>query len=79
MKVKICIGSACHLKGAREVVLKLQELVAANHLENKVDLNGAFCCGNCVGGVCVSIEERMFSLRPEDTESFFEQEILGGL
>ena len=27
MKVTICIGSACHLKGSRQVVEKLQELV----------------------------------------------------
>ena len=79
MKVMICIGSACHLKGAREVVQKLQELVAVHHLENKVDLNGSFCSGHCVNGVCVSVEERIYSLTPEDTEAFFETEILGGL
>ena len=28
MKVAICIGSACHLKGSRDVIKKLQELVA---------------------------------------------------
>ena len=27
MKVTICIGSACHLKGSREIISKLQKLV----------------------------------------------------
>ena len=26
MRVSICIGSACHLKGSREVIQKLQKL-----------------------------------------------------
>ncbi len=42
MRVSICIGSACHLKGSREVIQKLQKLVAENGLEDKVDLNGDF-------------------------------------
>ena len=79
MKVMICIGSACHLKGAREIVQKMQELVAVNHLEQKVDLNGSFCSGNCVNGVCVTIEGQIYSLKPEDTETFFAERILGGL
>lgn len=33
MKVIICIGSSCHLKGSRQVVEKLQALVKENHLE----------------------------------------------
>ena len=39
MKVIICIGSSCHLKGSRQVVEKLQALVKENHLEDKVALS----------------------------------------
>lgn len=79
MRVTICIGSACHLKGSREIIEKLQNLVASHHLDGKVDLNGSFCSGNCVNGVCVTVGEELFSLKPEDTESFFAKEILGRL
>ena len=79
MKVTICIGSACHLKGSREIIKELQELVAANHLGDKVDLNGSFCSGNCVNGVCVTVDGVLYSLKPEDTKTFFETEILGRL
>ena len=36
MKVTVCIGSSCHIKGSRQVVERLQELIAANHLGDKV-------------------------------------------
>ena len=55
MKVIICIGSSCHLKGSRQVVEKLQALVKENHLEDKVELGGTFCMGDCVNGVNVTV------------------------
>ncbi len=79
MKVTICIGSACHLKGSREIIKEMQELVAKNGLGDKVDLNGAFCSGNCVNGVCVTVDGELFSLKPETTKEFFEKEIMGRL
>ncbi|MDO5350480.1 MAG: NAD(P)H-dependent oxidoreductase subunit E [Lachnospiraceae bacterium] len=79
MKVTICIGSACHLKGSREIIQKLQELVKVNGVGDKVDLNGAFCSGNCVNGVCVTVDGTLFSVSPETTEDFFKKEIMGRL
>ena len=48
MRVTICIGSACHLKGSREIIQQLQQLVKEHGVSDKVDLNGAFCTGNPV-------------------------------
>ena len=80
MRVTICIGSACHLKGSREVISKMQALVAQNGLGRNVDLNRAFCSGNCVKeGVCVTVDGELYSVKPEETEAFFEKEILGRL
>lgn len=79
MKITICIGSACHLKGSREVIQRMQEMVRQKGLEGTVDLNGAFCSGNCVNGVCVTVDDEIFSLKPEETEAFFEKEIVGRL
>lgn len=79
MRVSICIGSACHLKGSREIIQQMQNLVRINGVSDQVDLNGAFCSGNCVNGVCVTVDEKLYSLKPENTEEFFKQEILGRL
>ena len=76
MKVVVCIGSSCHLKGSRIVVEKLQELVAQHNLSHKVDLGGTFCMGNCQKGVCVTLDETQYSLTPETTEAFFNSHIL---
>ena len=46
MKVTVCIGSSCHLKGSRQIVEQLQNLIAENNLGDKVELGGTFCMGN---------------------------------
>ena len=53
--------------------------MAKNGLGDKVDLNGAFCSGNCVNGVCVTVDGVLHSLQPENTDAFFEKEIMGRL
>ncbi|MGN0242598.1 MAG: (2Fe-2S) ferredoxin domain-containing protein [Lachnospiraceae bacterium] len=76
MVITICIGSSCHLKGSRTVVEKLTELIKKEGVSDKVELNGSFCMGQCVQGVCVKIDEELFSLTPDDTERFFREEVL---
>lgn len=75
MKVTVCIGSSCHIKGSRHVVEQLQYLIAQNGLGDKVELAGTFCMGNCQEGVCVSIGDKTYSVTPETVEEFFETEI----
>ena len=75
MKVTICIGSSCHIKGSRLVVEKLQDLIAANDLGEKIELGGTFCMGNCQKGVSVSVDDAYFSVTPENVVEFFEKEI----
>ena len=76
MKVTVCIGSSCHLKGSRQVVEQLQHLVAENGLKDKVNLGGTFCMGKCQQGVCVTVEDQFFSVTPETVKDFFQKEIL---
>lgn len=76
MTVSICIGSSCHLKGSREIIQKLQALIKERHLEDKVELSGSFCTGNCTKGVCVTIDKELYTVTPETAETFFQQEIL---
>ncbi len=76
MKITVCIGSSCHLKGSRQVVEKLQNLISKNSLKDNVELGGVFCLNNCQIGVCVNLEEQYFSLTPENTEKFFHEHVL---
>jgi len=76
MKITICIGSSCHLKGSRQIVEQLQRFVAERKLESQIELAGQFCMGNCQQGVCVTVDGEAFSLTPETTAAFFENTIL---
>ena len=64
MKVTVCIGSSCHIKGSRRVVEQLQLLVAENDLSDKVELGGTFCMGQCQKGVCVTVDDTFYSVSP---------------
>lgn len=75
MKVTICIGSSCHVKGSRQVVEQLQQLIDENNLADKVDLGGTFCMGKCQQGVCVTVDGEFFSVSPDTTVEFFENNI----
>ena len=76
MKITVCIGSSCHIKGSRLVVDTIQQLIAKNNLEDKVELGGTFCMGKCQQGVCVTVDDEFFSVTPETAEAFFEKEVL---
>ncbi len=79
MKIQICIGSSCHLKGSRQIVSQFQTLISQYNLDDKIDLSGTFCMGNCTKGVCVCVDGKEFSLTPEITEDFFKKEIISKL
>ena len=76
MKICVCIGSSCHIKGSRQVVKQLQELINANNLGDKVELSGTFCIGRCQEGVCVTVDGEFFSVSPESATEFFIKNIL---
>ena len=75
MKVTVCIGSSCHIKGSRSVVEQLQYLIAENNLGDKIDLGGTFCMGKCQQGVCVTVDDEFFSVTPDTVTDFFEKEV----
>ena len=79
MKITICIGSSCHIKGSRQVVEQLQSLVSEHGLTAKVELAGTFCIGKCQNGVNVIVDGETFSVTPEITQTFFEREVLARL
>lgn len=76
IKITVCIGSSCHIKGSRQVVEQLQYLIAKNNLNDKVELSGTFCMGKCQNGVCVKVNDELFSLTPDQANEFFEKNVV---
>ncbi len=79
MKITVCIGSSCHIKGSRHVCEELQYLIAQHNLKDKVELAGTFCMGNCQKGVCVTVDDKFCSVSPETVKEFFQTEVLDTL
>lgn len=76
MKIEICIGSSCHLRGSREVIEKMQTLINERNLQKEIELCGSFCMGACSKGVSVRVDEGdIYHVIPEDTVDFFDEEI----
>ena len=77
LRITVCIGSSCHIKGSRQVVEQLQRLIAQEELGDKVELSGSFCIGKCQQGVCVTVNDEFYSVTPESVEEFFAKEVRG--
>ena len=76
MKITVCIGSSCHIKGSRQVVEQLQQLISENNLKDRVELAGTFCMGKCQQGVCVTVDDKFFSVKPDTVKDFFSENVL---
>lgn len=76
MKITVCIGSSCHIKGSRQVVEELQRLIGEKGLADRIELAGTFCMGKCQSGVNVAVDGECFSVSPETTKAFFENEVV---
>ena len=76
LKITVCVGSSCHLKGSRQIVEALREMIAEKNLSDKIELAGTFCMGKCDEGVCVTVNEDFFSVSPETIKEFFEKDVL---
>lgn len=79
MMITVCIGSSCHIKGSRQVVERLQQLIGEHNLGDRVGLAGTFCMGNCQKGVCVSVDNVFHSVSPDSVDRFFQKAVLGTL
>ena len=77
MKITVCIGSSCHIKGSRMVVEQLQQLISDNQLGDKVTLSGTFCMGKCQQGVCVTVDGEFYSVTPDSVQEFFDTTVKG--
>lgn len=78
MKIRVCIGSACHLKGSYNVINSLQQLAEEYKIANEVEVEASFCLRLCsITGVSVQIEDKeVQSVSDAGVREFFEKNIL---
>ena len=76
MKITVCIGSACHIKGSRQIIEQFQDLIVKECVGEEINLGGSFCMGNCRKGVCVAVDGEVHSVSPESAEDFFYETVM---
>jgi NADH:ubiquinone oxidoreductase subunit E len=77
MKVSVCIGSACHIKGSYNVLNSLQQLREEYGLAEKLEINAVFCLGHCTEAVSVQVDNgEVQSVSGSTVRNFFAEKIL---
>lgn len=77
MVIKVCVGSACYVKGSHRVIKELQRLIEENNLKDNIELKAAFCLGNCTKAVSVMIDDLdIYTVNPDLVEEFFNSQVI---
>lgn len=80
MTVSICIGSSCHLRGSYDIKNIFSEMIENNSLENKVNLEVAFCLGHCKDGVTIKVDDEIITgVTPQNAEEIFIHNVIDKL
>lgn len=76
MKLLVCVGSSCHLKGSYNVIQKMKEILKKYDVEDMVELGASFCLGDCAKGVTLAADEILLHHVNEDNaEDIFVAEV----
>lgn len=75
MKIKVCVGSSCHLKGAPAVIAKFQEVLKTMSLNEQIlELSACFCQECCQEGVVVLVNDKMYTrVSPDQVEALVKE------
>ena len=78
--VTVCVGSSCHIKGAREMIASFNDLLIKKGLQNKIELKGAFCMERCGEGINWKFNDEIItSPSVEDGTKMFRKRVLKAL
>lgn len=78
-ELKICVGSACHLKGSYEVIEIFRYLVRNSDAKDQVEIKAAFCLGHCTEAVSVSLDGKIYSVNPDNAKEFFNKYVMNSV
>ncbi len=78
-ELKICVGSACHLKGSYEVIEIFKYLVRNSDVKDQIEIKAAFCLGHCTEAVSVSLDGKIYSVNPDNAKEFFNKYVINSV
>jgi len=75
--VTVCVGSSCHIKGARDMIMRFNALIEEHGLQEQVELKGSFCMERCGEGVNWQIDdEPMTSAGVDEAVAVFRERVI---
>jgi len=78
--VTVCVGSSCHIKGAREMIARFNDFLTKEGLKDMVELKGTFCMERCGEGINWKInDEILSSSSAEEGAEMFRKKVLNAL
>lgn len=78
VNISVCVGSACHLRGAHGVLDAFKTLIEKYHVQGKVDMEGSFCQGRCTEGVVIKINDEIITnVSKEKVHEIFVRYVIG--
>ncbi len=77
--VELCLGSSCFARGNAETLAYLETYIASHHQEERIELSGHLCLGNCSQGPNIRIAGELYTaLQPEMVVSLVEKALAIG-
>ncbi len=78
--IQVCVGSSCFLRGSKNVIAEIENLIAHYRLDDIVTLKGIFCLERCSDGVTVMIGKKTYTnITCENIVELFENEVFSAL
>lgn len=75
IKINVCVGSSCHIRGSYKIIELLNNAIKENDLTDKVEVSAAFCLGHCMNGVSVKVNDQIFGVNEDSFGEFFEENV----
>jgi NADH-quinone oxidoreductase subunit G len=61
LKIGVCVGTSCYLRGSQELLHQLLRLVEENHWQAFVSVEASFCHEQCAQGPTVRVNDEILS------------------
>ena len=76
LELCVCIGSACHVKGAYNIIQTFQQLIEEKMLHYRINFKGSLCQKQCRHpGVVVLVNGVAHQVTAENAGEFFIREV----
>ena len=80
MKICVCVGSSCHLKGSYDIINLMKAALEKYGLTDTVDLSAAFCLGKCTHVVSIKVDDEIVTgLNRDNFDDIFAGSVLAKL